>query len=1217
MRENKDHRTLALKDFQDQDIKAVLERPAFCQKKHRENKELELFCKDCKVAICSACAMTLHDNHVKMLLQEATDARKTQIKSIIKSLKDKEVEKQEEVEQFNQKSIAFQSKVAEVKSQVQSCVDQIIAIIEARKQDIFDVIDNQAKKSLESFSHKKDELNKQVKLIELAIEQAETLLKQSFSTEILGFSETFDSILQEQSTQENRDTECIPRFSFTKSKKLINLLSMSEGIGKVEFVFSEIKAQQLGTKGKESSKVIAGNKGANVHDSPFEAQVQTRCFRSVLSFGRKGKSVGMLNSPWGVAVNDQDEIAVTEYLNHRVSVFSSDGIHLRSFGRCGDNKGEFWYPKGIAFDSHGNIVVADCWNHRVQVFDWNGNFLSMFGVNQLQYPAGLSINGNGDIIVADGRNILIKIFSSSGEYLRKFSGAGSLVSPIHCIQHGQYFIVLDFGDHSIKIFSLEERFISKFGKRGNKDGEFNKPRYLSVNKEGLLMVCDEKNHRVQVFELSGKFVTKFGSEGSGRGELNYPISTANLSDGRIVVSDMENNQIQTLLDNLHDEVSCSVCMCTFTDPKQLPCLHSFCLHCLNGIQRTSGLHGKITCPECRRQFQISGSGNPSELPTNFRINSLLDVLAIKECSTVNVKCRNCEKRSAKTLYCFQCCSFWCEECIVGHNIMRENKDHRTLALKDFQDQDIKAVLERPAFCQKKHRENKELELFCKDCKVAICSACAMTLHDNHVKMLLQEATDARKTQIKSIIKSLKDKEVEKQEEVEQFNQKSIAFQSKVAEVKSQVQSCVDQIIAIIEARKQDIFDVIDNQAKKSLESFSHKKDELNKQVKLIELAIEQAETLLKQSFSTEILGFSETFDSILQEQSTQENRDTECIPRFSFTKSKKLINLLSMSEGIGKVEFVFSEIKAQQLGTKGKESSKVIAGNKGANVHDSPFEAQVQTRCFRSVLSFGRKGKSVGMLNSPWGVAVNDQDEIAVTEYLNHRVSVFSSDGIHLRSFGRCGDNKGEFWYPKGIAFDSHGNIVVADCWNHRVQVFDWNGNFLSMFGVNQLQYPAGLSINGNGDIIVADGRNILIKIFSSSGEYLRKFSGAGSLVSPIHCIQHGQYFIVLDFGDHSIKIFSLEERFISKFGKRGNKDGEFNKPRYLSVNKEGLLMVCDEKNHRVQVFELSGKFVTKFGSEGSGRGELNYPISTANLSDGRIVVSDMENNQIQVFDKI
>ena len=465
-------------------------------------------------------------------------------------------------------------------------------------------------------------------------------------------------------------------------------------------------------------------------------------------------------------------------------------------------------------------------------------------------------------------------------------------------------------------------------------------------------------------------------------------------------------------------------------------------------------------------------------------------MAIKECSTANVKCRNCDKQSAQTLYCFQCCSFWCEECIVGHNIIRENKDHRTLALKDFQDQDIKAVLERPAFCQKKHHEKEELKFFCKGCKVAICSTCAVTLHEGHGKMPLQEATHAHKKQISSVIKSLKDKVLEKQKEVEQFNQKSIAFQSKVAEVKSQVQSCVDQIIAIIEERKQDVFDAVDNQAKKSLESLSQKKDEVENQVKLIESAIEQTKALVKRSFSTEILGFSETFDTILQDQSTQENRDgTECIPQFSFTKSEKLINLLSMSEGIGNV-------------------------------------------------------------------------------------------------------------------------------------VFDRNGNFLSKFGEqesldNQLEFPQGLSINDNGDIIVANKSDKLIKVFSSSGEYLRKFGGAGSLVYPYHCIQHGQYFIVSDYGDDSIKMFNLEGKFISKFGKQGNKDGEFKGPRYLSVNKEGLLMVCDGENHRVQVFERSGKFVTKFGSEGSERGELKFPRSTANLSDGRIVVSDFSNNRIQLFDKI
>ena len=213
--------------------------------------------------------------------------------------------------------------------------------------------------------------------------------------------------------------------------------------------------------------------------------------------------------------------------------------------------------------------------------------------------------------------------------------------------------------------------------------------------------------------------------------------------------------IKTLLDNLHDELSCSVCMCIYTDPKQLPCLHSFCLHCLNGLQRTSGVLGKITCPENRKQFKILGSGNPSEFPTNFRINSLVDVLAIKECSTANVKCGNCEKRSAQTLYCFQYCSFWCEECILAHNVIRSNKEHKTLALKDFQDQDIEAVLRRPVFCQKELHEKEELKFFCKNCEVAICNTSAMTLHEGHRKILLQEATNARKTKINSMIKSLK------------------------------------------------------------------------------------------------------------------------------------------------------------------------------------------------------------------------------------------------------------------------------------------------------------------------------------------------------------------------------------------------------------------------------------------------------------------------------
>ena len=162
--------------------------------------------------------------------------------------------------------------------------------------------------------------------------------------------------------------------------------------------------------------------------------------------------------------------------------------------------------------------------------------------------------------------------------------------------------------------------------------------------------------------------------------------------------------IKTLLASLHKELSCSVCMVTFTEPKQLPCLHRFCLHCLVGIKRNSGHHDVITCP-CRRESQVPG-GNLKDLPANFRINSLLEVLVIKECSSTGVKCGNCDRRKVEGFYCFQCCVFWCEECITVHNLLRENKDHRVLALKDFEDHDIEDDLKRQRFVPDKATKRK-------------------------------------------------------------------------------------------------------------------------------------------------------------------------------------------------------------------------------------------------------------------------------------------------------------------------------------------------------------------------------------------------------------------------------------------------------------------------------------------------------------------------------
>ncbi|KAL9957962.1 hypothetical protein ACROYT_G034922, partial [Oculina patagonica] len=209
--------------------------------------------------------------------------------------------------------------------------------------------------------------------------------------------------------------------------------------------------------------------------------------------------------------------------------------------------------------------------------------------------------------------------------------------------------------------------------------------------------------------------------------------------------------IKTLLHNLREEVSCSVCSDVFTDPKHLPCLHSFCLHCLKQWHRTSHGRDTIRCPNCQAISRVPESGDLKDLPTSFYLNGLIDVLAIKECKSSQVRCGNCDKKSSETSYCFQCSIFYCQKCIIGHNIMRSHTDHRVLALKDFREKDYEDVLKRPAFCSKQGHTKEELKFFCKNCETAVCQICVTLAHGGHTLNLIQDEAETQKIQMKALV----------------------------------------------------------------------------------------------------------------------------------------------------------------------------------------------------------------------------------------------------------------------------------------------------------------------------------------------------------------------------------------------------------------------------------------------------------------------------------
>jgi hypothetical protein len=100
-----------------------------------------------------------------------------------------------------------------------------------------------------------------------------------------------------------------------------------------------------------------------------------------------GSGDGQLNFPQDVAFTpDGRRIAVADYSNHRISLFSirggPSGKWIGSFGLGSDDPSiepSIAYPGGVTIDANGYILVVDC--TRLSVFDAHGQF-----VKQLVFP---------------------------------------------------------------------------------------------------------------------------------------------------------------------------------------------------------------------------------------------------------------------------------------------------------------------------------------------------------------------------------------------------------------------------------------------------------------------------------------------------------------------------------------------------------------------------------------------------------------------------------------------------------------------------------------------------------------------------------------------------------------------------------------------------------------------------------------------------------------
>lgn len=270
------------------------------------------------------------------------------------------------------------------------------------------------------------------------------------------------------------------------------------------------------------------------------------------------------------------------------------------------------------------------------------------------------------------------------------------------------------------------------------------------------------------------------------------------------------------------------------------------------------------------------------------------------------------------------------------------------------------------------------------------------------------------------------------------------------------------------------------------------------------------------------------------------------------------------------------------------------------------------------LFEFGSMGTGNGQFMGPRGLAINEYDEIIVSDFLNKRVQVFDRCGNFLFTFGETGSGPGQFEGPADIAITEDNNIIVVDSTNENIQVYNRWGEFLYTFGKaggagnGSFDQPTHGAVNEWGDIFIIDDL-FTIQAFDRHGNFIFQSNGGPQVAGGIAINSDGIIYIGDGVGAE-INVFDRCGRFLFGFGSSGSGPGQFLGLVSLAVSESGEVITGDNFSDRVQVFDACGDFLFEFGENGSDPGKFDGITGVAVNRDGDIYVSDFDNSRIQVF---
>ena len=682
---------------------------------------------------------------------------------------------------------------------------------------------------------------------------------------------------------------------------------------------------------------------------------------------------------------------------------------------------------------------------------------------------------------------------------------------------------------------------------------------------------------------------------------------------------------------LEEQLKCSVCLDLYTNPKTLPCLHSFCQECLEGLPQEREARGDtyyLSCPTCRQRTEVPREG-VGAFPVAFTLNNLKE---------------------------------------IAQGLKNKVSDPQQVTCNDH---------------------GKPLEVFCETCKTVICLHCVVRTHKDHKYDLISDCYPKHYQMLQDSLKPVKGKKQALKKVLSKIAEREGQIKKRgegiLEEIHQMVEEMVEEMVNVLRRSERKLTEQVKRVTDAKLQVLSGQTKSVQTSLSLLEDVEDYVEQSLKTGYRQQVLSSKKQMMEHMSEVTTQINEEElRPIEKNDLRLIKDRAKTLKSLHHIGTVSYtalqecrvkIVKILKEKRfsfsLSMEAQDSSLVsvpvssfrcslVPVGKG----DQPIHTTVTTtstpgvyriRCnpstsgthtvkvqvydvqledtslvipFKPCLDNITPVRTITKLNGPWGVAVSDDGRVIVTENSGHRVKILDNEGKKVKSLrakSRSGDV--EFSSPRGVAITPDNFILVSDSDNHRIQKISMDGYCVASvdkcWGYSQkFSTPDGIAISPiTGQVFIADWDNHCIQILNPGLTFSRSFGSKGSASGRFHyphgiAIDSQGLVYVADTNNHRIQKFTPDGKFVAQLGSYGSGAGQLQYPYGITIDTAGtgLVYVSEDGNHRVSVFTSDGVFVSSFGREGSNINRFNRPRGLTFDKEGFLYVCDSENNRLVIY---